>query len=154
MPGGIFPYPPAVVTLLSMLPPPTSFRGPFVAVDELVNHYTTSGNAIPLAESTVSGISSSNRPLEPLQPNEARSYFSLAVDASESFQLSIAPSGGGGDSRAGGGYKRQLPQDEEEEGEGEGGNLLPPQFDIYRTRQLHKKPRNWKAKLPLKAYSI
>lgn len=148
MPGGIFPYPPAVVTALSLLPPPTSFRGPFVQVDELLGLFKSSA-VIQLADSAVSGIISSSRIFEPLQPSEARPYFSLAVDASESIQLPGTMGAGGGGGVGGGGVsggnmgglsmKRQL--DEEEEGDGEG-NLLPPQFDIYRTRQLHKKPRN------------
>ncbi|XP_057314296.1 cleavage stimulation factor subunit 3-like [Hydractinia symbiolongicarpus] len=34
--GGVFPAPPAVADLLLQLPPPTSFRGPFVIVDKLI----------------------------------------------------------------------------------------------------------------------
>lgn len=35
-PGGVFPAPPAVSELLIMLPPPSSFRGPFVVVEKLI----------------------------------------------------------------------------------------------------------------------
>lgn len=35
--GGAFPPPPAVANLLSMLPPPHCFRGPFVKLDALVD---------------------------------------------------------------------------------------------------------------------
>lgn len=35
-PGGVFPAPPAVADLLFMLPPPSSFRGPFVVVEKLI----------------------------------------------------------------------------------------------------------------------
>lgn len=34
--GGMFPQPPALATLCSILPPPTSFRGPFVSVDKMI----------------------------------------------------------------------------------------------------------------------
>lgn len=35
--GGTFPQPPALAALCSILPPPISFRGPFVAVDKLID---------------------------------------------------------------------------------------------------------------------
>ncbi|XP_071875267.1 protein suppressor of forked-like [Bombus fervidus] len=37
VPGGSFPLPPAAAQLCTMLPPPTCFRGPFVAVDLLMD---------------------------------------------------------------------------------------------------------------------
>jgi len=39
-PGGVFPAPPAVSELLVMLPPPSSFRGPFVQVERLIESIT------------------------------------------------------------------------------------------------------------------
>ena len=63
-----------------------------------------------------------------LLPSEAKSYFSLALEVSESFSSNT-------------GTKRAFAFDEEDEGDGEGSNLMPPQFDIYRSRQLQKKPR-------------
>ncbi|XP_073965256.1 cleavage stimulation factor subunit su(f) [Choristoneura fumiferana] len=36
IPGGTFPLPPAAAHLCTLMPPPTSFRGPFVAVDRLM----------------------------------------------------------------------------------------------------------------------
>lgn len=35
--GGTFPQPPALAALCSQLPPPVCFRGPFVAVDQLID---------------------------------------------------------------------------------------------------------------------
>ena len=122
MPGGIFPFPPSVVSILSQLPPPVCFRGPFVNIDEVASIYKTS-TAISLSDS-------STKP-ECLLSNEAKSYLSLAFDASESLVYNST------------GTKRQLAIDEDDEGDGDGSNLLPPQFDIYRSRQLQKKPRNW-----------
>jgi len=40
-PGGVFPAPPAVADLLLVLPPPTSFRGPFVQIDRLIESLST-----------------------------------------------------------------------------------------------------------------
>lgn len=37
MGGGVFPQPPALAALCAILPPPTCFRGPFVAVDKLID---------------------------------------------------------------------------------------------------------------------
>lgn len=119
--GGVYPHPPTVATLLSQLPPPICFRGPFVNIDELISIFKSC--------TTISLSDSSTKP-ECLLPNEARNYFSLAFDASESLVTSS-------------GTKRQLAIDEDEEGDGDGSNLLPPQFDIYRSRQMLKKPRNW-----------
>jgi cleavage stimulation factor subunit 3 len=36
MPGGDFPFPPAVADLCQMMPPPNAFHGPFVIVDRLM----------------------------------------------------------------------------------------------------------------------
>lgn len=44
--GGTFPLPPAAAQLCTMLPPPGCFRGPFVAVDLLMDVF----NRIQLPE--------------------------------------------------------------------------------------------------------
>ncbi|ESO06606.1 hypothetical protein HELRODRAFT_64205, partial [Helobdella robusta] len=41
VPGGVFPPPPAVTDLLLKLPPPSSFTGPFVIVDQLMRHFSS-----------------------------------------------------------------------------------------------------------------
>uniref|UniRef100_A0A0K0DNE5 Suf domain-containing protein n=1 Tax=Angiostrongylus cantonensis TaxID=6313 RepID=A0A0K0DNE5_ANGCA len=38
IPGGVFPPPPAVAELISLLPPPWTFQGPFVSVDLFIDH--------------------------------------------------------------------------------------------------------------------
>ena len=38
--GGVFPHPPAVAQLCTLLPPPGCFRGPFVAVDMLMDVFS------------------------------------------------------------------------------------------------------------------
>lgn len=47
LPGGTFPQPPALAALCSILPPPNCFRGPFVAIDMLIDVF----NRIQLPES-------------------------------------------------------------------------------------------------------
>lgn len=34
--GGVFPFPPAITDLVKRLPPPITFEGPFVRIDELL----------------------------------------------------------------------------------------------------------------------
>ena len=34
--GGVFPFPPAITDLVKRLPPPNTFEGPFVKIDELL----------------------------------------------------------------------------------------------------------------------
>lgn len=47
--GGTFPQPPALAALCAQLPPPACFRGPFVAIDSLVDVF----NRIKLPESMI-----------------------------------------------------------------------------------------------------
>lgn len=126
MPGGIFPHPPSITSLLSLLPPPISFRGPFVNIDELISIFTNC-DTIALSENKANC----------LLPNDARSYFSMALDSSEPFNMNGGSSSVGSGSGA---LKRSL-FDEDDDGDGDNSNLMPPQFDIYRTRQLNKKPK-------------
>lgn len=44
--GGTFPQPPALAALCAQLPPPVCFRGPFVAIDSLIDLF----NRIKLPE--------------------------------------------------------------------------------------------------------
>lgn len=50
--GGSFPQPPALASLCSMLPPPNCFRGPFVAIDLLIDIF----NRIQLPDGTARSI--------------------------------------------------------------------------------------------------
>ena len=72
-----------------------------------------------------STLESTPRP-EGLPPQEGRKYFSTAIDAAEN---NVNAS------------KRSL-NEEEDDQEGDDSNLAPPTFDIYRSRQLQKRPRN------------
>lgn len=42
VPGGVFPPPPAIAELISLLPPPWTFQGPFVSVDLFIDHISKS----------------------------------------------------------------------------------------------------------------
>ena len=37
--GGVFPFPPAVTELVKRLPPPNTYEGPFVMIDELIRKF-------------------------------------------------------------------------------------------------------------------
>ncbi|XP_054160446.1 cleavage stimulation factor subunit 3-like [Oppia nitens] len=113
--GGIFPPPQAVTTLLAQLPHPSSFNGPFVSIDDLMN----------LIRTKFSTLDTSPRP-EGIPVQDGRKLFTIAMEAAEN-NTNIS--------------KRTL-NDEDDEADGDDSNPAPPQYDIYRSRQLQKKPRN------------
>lgn len=154
--GGIFPPPPVIGNFLSLLPHPTSFRGPFVNVDELLSLIAQSG-LIPAQ------IDSKPPKAEPVQ--NGTKYFETAIKAS------LGHGGGGGNNNSNnnhitnavtsspgqeqghghgghghGGHfrKRQFEQEMEDDQDGHGDNSNSGQgraFDIYRSRQLQKRPK-------------
>lgn len=143
MPGGIFPYPPSVMTLLAQLPPPQSFYGPFVAVDELIQ-----------ALLTTTQVNLSKQADCVLPPKEAKAFLLKAAEAAESFGQGggggggtkrMDRSGGGGGGNAGqasggGAGQANVPMNVfDDDEDGEGSNSMPAQFDIFRSRQMNKK---------------
>ena len=40
--GGVFPFPPAVTELVKRLPPPNTYEGPFVIIDDLIRKFQES----------------------------------------------------------------------------------------------------------------
>ncbi|XP_026086883.1 cleavage stimulation factor subunit 3-like [Carassius auratus] len=108
VPGGVFPVPPTAVFLMKLLPPPSSFTGPFVQVDELMESLRrcvlpeTVDAAVELITGKQSEMSSEgNGPVE----NHAVANKSL---------------------------KRPNADSDEEEDKG---SIAPPIHDIYRVRQ-------------------
>ncbi|XP_015784483.1 cleavage stimulation factor subunit 3 [Tetranychus urticae] len=143
VPGGIFPPPPAVGQLLAQLPHPSSFHGPFVIVDELMNLIRNTNKI---------DISIEKPNYKPDQNNHHNiKLFETAIQASKTFNPIMSNSsqekgGGGGGSGSGGpggpgGMKRIIGHDDDEEDpENDNSNPAnPPAFDIYRTRQLQKR---------------
>ncbi|KAF7493188.1 Cleavage stimulation factor subunit 3 [Sarcoptes scabiei] len=125
MPGGIFPYPPSITNLLSQLPPPMSFRGPFVNIDELMAIFQ---------QQQINLIEQQQKHSGSMTVNETKSYFSLALETSETFNPNCFDKSGT--------LKRHLNTIyDDDDLDGDNSNLMPPQFDIYRTRQLQKKPK-------------
>ncbi|KAJ8869656.1 hypothetical protein PR048_028649 [Dryococelus australis] len=121
VPGGVFPQPPAVAQLCTLLPPPDCFQGPFVSVDMLMDVF----NKIQLPETA---------PLPSGESENDVKLFDLAkslhwiVDDSQDGSLSIS---------AGLNHKRRRRALNDRGDDSEDDDLAgaPPINDIYRARQ-------------------
>ncbi|XP_076344478.1 cleavage stimulation factor subunit su(f) isoform X2 [Tachypleus tridentatus] len=120
VPGGIFPPPPVASVLMTYLPPPTCFHGPFVAVDELMTLFKNC--SIP------------DEPFKGLQNDISKEGIKL-------FEYVLST---GANSLSGeGAKKRKNPGDPNaEESDEEDSNLAPPIKDIYRSRQQKRVKEN------------
>ncbi|PRD36893.1 UNVERIFIED_CONTAM: Cleavage stimulation factor subunit 3 [Trichonephila clavipes] len=108
MPGGVFPPPPSASFLMTILPPPTSFQGPFVKVDDLVKiikQWRLPENA-PKMENGIS--------------KDMEKYFEHAINAMSENK------------------KRKIGVDGMDESDEEDGGIAPPVKDVYRARQQKK----------------
>lgn len=109
VPGGVFPPPPSASYLMTLLPPPTSFQGPFVGVDDLIRvikMWRPPENAPrPSAENGIS--------------KDMEKYFEHAINAM-------------------GDKKRKLGDGVQDESDEEDGGMIPPIKDVYRARQQKK----------------
>ncbi|XP_003741616.1 cleavage stimulation factor subunit 3 [Galendromus occidentalis] len=110
VPGGVFPAPPAASELMVRLPPPSSFNGPFVAVDKLMDIFMTMTlpNKLP-------------------EPDGAQSGLSLKI-----FEHVLKPVDFGH------GQKRLRTGDNSDSENEENGYPIQPANDIYRARQQRK----------------
>ncbi|XP_066998910.2 protein suppressor of forked isoform X2 [Anabrus simplex] len=121
VPGGVFPHPPAAAQLCTLLPPPGCFRGPFVAIDMLIDVF----NKIQLPE---------NPPLPVADNGCDTKLFDLAksvhwiVDEGQEGGLSIPGSLTLKRRRRPGLDRGDDSEDDELAG-------APPVNDIYRARQ-------------------
>ncbi|KAL5279984.1 CSTF3 family protein [Megaselia abdita] len=111
--GGTFPQPPALAALCSVLPPPTSFQGPFVAVDMLIDIF----NQIQLADAC------------PI-PSGDHGVDIKIFDLAKSVHWIVDDSTYTGDS-SGLKRRRMLPVNDDSDDE----TTAPPANDIYRLRQ-------------------
>ncbi|KAJ6636348.1 Protein suppressor of forked [Pseudolycoriella hygida] len=109
--GGTFPQPPALAALCSILPPPNCFRGPFVAIDLMIDIF----NRIQLPDIPVSSGEGCDVKLFDM----AKSVHWIVDDSTFS--------GDGGLKR-----RRMLPGGDDSDDEG---GPAPPANDIYRLRQ-------------------
>ncbi|XP_069684937.1 protein suppressor of forked isoform X2 [Periplaneta americana] len=127
VPGGVFPHPPAVAQLCTLLPPPGCFRGPFVAVDMLMDVFSK----IQLPETAPSPTADNGCDTKLFDLAKSVHWI---VDEGQEGTLTLP--GGGGTKR-----RRKL-------GTGERGVVIglddseddelsgaPPVNDIYRQRQ-------------------
>ncbi|XP_073238338.1 cleavage stimulation factor subunit 3-like isoform X1 [Porites lutea] len=106
VPGGVFPMPPAATHLLTMLPPPSCFQGPFVMIDEFIK--LTLEREIP--ELPPSGLPDSEAPMNGVESSES----SMEVEQNKR------------------GVKRPGVDHESDD---ESSSAAPPVNDIYRSRQ-------------------
>ncbi|XP_067120911.1 cleavage stimulation factor subunit 3 isoform X1 [Centruroides vittatus] len=110
--GGVFPVPPAASYLLTLLPPPTCFHGPFVGVDSLIEIFKNC-----------------TLPESPPIPAEN----GIIKDGEKLFEHAIQAMGNSTSSAT---KKRKVGEDgANEESEEEDGGMVPPIKDIYRSRQ-------------------
>ncbi|CAB0001846.1 unnamed protein product [Nesidiocoris tenuis] len=108
VPGGAFPMPPAVAHLCSLLPPPTCFHGPFVAVDRLIDIFSK----ITLPDS-------------PPAPTGDNGYDTRLFDLAKSVHWIVDT-----EENSSGSKRRKLGEDSDDED-----SSAPPINDIYRMRQ-------------------
>lgn len=132
MPGGIFPPPPAVGQFLAQLPHPSSFHGPFVMIEELMNILRSSklidvhSDKLPPTMKVDSGANSGLN----------SKLFDTAIKASAHFAANFNSNSGDKSNS----IKRAIGNDDDDDQDGENSNPAnTPTFDIYRSRQLQKR---------------
>lgn len=136
MAGGTFPQPPALAALCAQLPPPMCFRGPFVAIDSLIDVF----NRIKLPESmyfciiryddkkfNVKFIGTSDSPL----PNASDNGCDVKLfDLAKSVHWIVDDSTYSSD-----GLKRKMLPGNDDSDDETTASRPPPAQDIYRLRQ-------------------
>jgi len=148
VPGGIFPPPPAIGHLLSILPHPISFHGPFVSIDDLTNvfhnlnlpeefnaHQFNSFNLQRM--DTDSPINQPNLKLFDIAMKSAQSNNFIGLTSVPNLNgnsLSNSPNINDLDSKLK--IKRNLDEDDLDD---ENSNSNPVNLDIYRKRQFQKR---------------
>ncbi|XP_054724152.1 cleavage stimulation factor subunit 3-like [Uloborus diversus] len=108
VPGGVFPPPPSASYIMTLLPPPTSFHGPFVSVDDLIKVIQMWRLPENPPRSTVeNGV-----------VKDIEKFFEQAISASD--------------------VKKRKIDGLQDESDDEEGGLVPPIKDVYRARQQKK----------------
>ncbi|XP_074613166.1 cleavage stimulation factor subunit 3-like isoform X2 [Acropora palmata] len=105
VPGGVFPIPPAAQHLMTLLPPPTCFQGPFVMVEDFIRLTLES----QLPDPPTSGLPDVELPVNGIDDGEEN------MDVEQ--------------------QKRGIKRQGDHESDDEGNSVAPPVNDIYRTRQ-------------------
>lgn len=130
VPGGIFPPPASVGRVLALLPHPSSFHGPFVMVDELMNMFRKCN--------FIESERQSHKNDANFHPSAHAKLFDTAHKASSNFSGNLNSHGGPSDKTNN--SKRTLGHDDDDEADAENSNPAnPPSFDIYRSRQMQKR---------------
>ena len=153
VPGGIFPPPPTVGHLLSILPHPVSFHGPFVSVDELTGvflnlnlpeefnaHLFNNSSNLHSRTDTDSPINQPTFKLFDLAIKASQTNSFPNLNSAQSFNLngnslSNSPNINELDSK----LKTKRSIDDEDDLDDENSNSNPVNLDIYRKRQFQKR---------------
>ncbi|UYV69572.1 CSTF3 [Cordylochernes scorpioides] len=144
IPGGVFPVPPTASHLLSLLPPPTSFLGPFVAIDALMellhNCSLPDHPAILIKLSMPAGGLSVKQALLGDDNKALLLATAFTVSAPHVYTSPKPLENGGTDlekylEHATESRKRKAEESEEEDGGNAAAAVAPPVRDIYRARQ-------------------
>ncbi|PNF15153.1 Protein suppressor of forked [Cryptotermes secundus] len=125
VPGGVFPHPPAVAQLCTLLPPPGCFRGPFVAVDMLMDVFSK----IQLPETAPSPTADNGCDTKLFDLAKSVHWI---VDEGQEGTLSLPGSGTKRRRKLGTGDRLVVGIEDSEDDELSG---APPVNDIYRQRQ-------------------
>jgi cleavage stimulation factor subunit 3 len=118
--GGVFPPPPAVASLLSSLPHPSCFQGPFVSIDQLM--------AIFIMNDV---ISNPNLVLKNRGVENGHSLFKTAMEAAAGRSSPQTSQAAGNDR-----VKVKREHDDEDEADDNSNSGFNPGTDIYRNRKL------------------
>lgn len=129
--GGIFPPPPAVGALISILPHPACFKGPFVSVDDLIR--------IILQNPLISETSTAPKPEG---VTNGHRLFETAISASKQRMNSPNINNDGGSSNNSKNQRMNIKREFEEDDEDDNSNSgIPSSSDIYRNRKRHSGPK-------------
>lgn len=144
--GGIFPPPPAVGHLLSILPHPISFHGPFVSIDDLINVYSN----LSLPDEFSPPVNNLNhikkRDADSPVNQPSLKLFDVAVKASQTNPMNFHAFNLNGNSLSNSPnindiddkfkLKRTLDDDDQDD---ENSNSNPVNLDIYRQRKFQNR---------------
>ena len=119
--GGLFPPPPAIASLLAQLPPPHSFKGPFVAIEDLFG--------ILITNPALADSAKPPRPEGIAGANGLR-LFDTATRAAVEYQATLNSKSQSAPA------KRSIDEDEDADGENSNSGFSHPVNDIYRNRKI------------------
>uniref|UniRef100_T1J5R7 Cleavage stimulation factor subunit 3 n=1 Tax=Strigamia maritima TaxID=126957 RepID=T1J5R7_STRMM len=94
IPGGVFPLPPEAAHLLTMLPPPICFHGPFVSIDQLIDVFNKCKLPDDPPKPSENGVEKDSKYLDQLTTMSeygSRKRKTAGVDSDDDESLSAPP---------------------------------------------------------------